>query len=48
MPPKFNESSFSFPEGSEVPEHIEGYPQGGDPAKYRLEGHDTFEGSNYP
>lgn len=49
MPPVFNESDFKFPEGEQIPEHIEGYPAGEkDPTKYHLDGYDTFSGEDYP
>lgn len=49
MPPVFNESSFKFEEGEQVPDHVEGYAGGAkDPSKYHLDGFDTFDGEDYP
>lgn len=50
MPPKFSESSFLFPEGVPVPEHVEEFPrlQSRDFDKWYLEGYDTFSDEPYP
>ena len=49
MPPRFKESSFKFNHGESIPEHIEEYPGGAqDPAKYHLNGFDTFDEEDYP
>lgn len=49
MPPTFQETSFVFEDGEQVPEHVEGWPQlgeqGGD--KWWLRGTDTFSYEDY-
>jgi hypothetical protein len=49
MPPKFNADSFNFKQESDIPEHIEGWPEfGSDPNKFHLVGVDTFANERYP
>lgn len=49
MPPVFQERSFSFEEGQEIPRHTDGYPGGRRNLNlFHLEGWDTFSNEPYP
>lgn len=50
MVARFNQASFKFAEGQEVPEHIDEYPRAKerDQTKIWLEGEDTFSHEYYP